>query len=67
MQQFTEIFTEEGRKNVRIKHVVPGQVPRMHTTPGLQRAQQQVIDDFTIKVVFVHGSGFNERHARAFI
>ncbi|KAF7998560.1 hypothetical protein HCN44_010968 [Aphidius gifuensis] len=40
MQQFTEIFTEEGRKNVRIKHVVPGQAPRVTCTPGMQRAQQ---------------------------
>ncbi|XP_043516773.1 transcription factor SPT20 homolog isoform X2 [Frieseomelitta varia] len=42
IQQFTEIFTEEGRKNVRIKHVVPGQVPRVTCTPGMQRAHQQV-------------------------
>ncbi|XP_076178961.1 uncharacterized protein LOC143152555 isoform X3 [Ptiloglossa arizonensis] len=41
IQQFTEIFTEEGRKNVRIKHVVPGQVPRVTCTPGMQRAHQQ--------------------------
>lgn len=41
IQQFTEIFTEEGRKNVRIKHVVPGQAPRVTCTPGMQRAHQQ--------------------------
>ncbi|XP_034936259.1 uncharacterized protein [Chelonus insularis] len=41
MQQFTEIFTEEGRKNVRIKHVVPGQPARVTCTPGMQRAQAQ--------------------------
>lgn len=41
IQQFTEIFTEEGKKNVRIKHVVPGQVPRVTCTPGMQRSQQQ--------------------------
>ncbi|XP_043487721.1 transcription factor SPT20 homolog isoform X2 [Polistes fuscatus] len=41
IQQFTEIFTEEGRKNVRIKHIVPGQTPRVTCTPGMQRAQQQ--------------------------
>ncbi|XP_046488513.1 transcription factor SPT20 homolog isoform X2 [Neodiprion pinetum] len=41
IQQFTEIFTEEGRKNVRIKHVVPGQPPRVTCTPGMQRAHQQ--------------------------
>ncbi|XP_066600622.1 uncharacterized protein [Prorops nasuta] len=40
IQQFTEIFTEEGRKNVRIKHVVPGQAPRVTCTPGMQRAHQ---------------------------
>ncbi|XP_015608658.1 mucin-6 [Cephus cinctus] len=41
IQQFTEIFTEEGRKNVRIMHVVPGQTPRVTCTPGMQRAHQQ--------------------------
>lgn len=46
IQQFTEIFTEEGRKNVRIKHVVPGQVPRVTCTPGMQRAHQQVCNYF---------------------
>ncbi|XP_018361197.1 PREDICTED: transcription factor SPT20 homolog isoform X3 [Trachymyrmex cornetzi] len=40
-QQFKEIFTEEGRKNVRIKHIVPGQAPRIACTPGMQRAHQQ--------------------------
>ncbi|XP_072746310.1 uncharacterized protein [Anoplolepis gracilipes] len=38
-QQFKEIFTEEGRKNVRIKHIIPGQIA---CTPGMQRAHQQV-------------------------
>lgn len=42
IQQFTEIFTEEGRKNVRIKHVIPGQAPRVSCTPGMQRAHAQV-------------------------
>ncbi|KAI4493050.1 hypothetical protein M0802_009698 [Mischocyttarus mexicanus] len=49
IQQFTEIFTEEGRKNVRIKHIVPGQTPRVTCTPGMQRAHQQ-------KVVFAQHS-----------
>ncbi|EZA49448.1 transcription factor SPT20 homolog isoform X2 [Ooceraea biroi] len=40
-QQFKEIFTEEGRKNVRIRHVVPGQATRVACTPGMQRAHQQ--------------------------
>ncbi|EFN89837.1 transcription factor SPT20 homolog [Harpegnathos saltator] len=40
-QQFKEIFTEEGRKNVVIKHLVPGQVPRT-CTPVMQRVHQQV-------------------------
>ncbi|XP_015186499.1 PREDICTED: transcription factor SPT20 homolog isoform X2 [Polistes dominula] len=43
IQQFTEIFTEEGRKNVRIKHIVPGQTPRVTCTPGMQRAHQQKV------------------------
>lgn len=41
-QQFKEIFTEEGRKNVKIKHIIPGQAPRIACTPGMQRAHQQV-------------------------
>lgn len=40
-QQFKEIFTEEGRKNVKIKHIIPGQAPRIACTPGMQRAHQQ--------------------------
>ncbi|XP_050457158.1 transcription factor SPT20 homolog isoform X2 [Cataglyphis hispanica] len=39
-QQFKEIFTEEGRKNVRIKHIISGQT-RIACTPGMQRAHQQ--------------------------
>ena len=50
IQQFTEIFTEEGRKSVRIKHVVPGQQPRVTCTAGMKErdaraaaaAQQQI-------------------------
>ncbi|XP_011694965.1 PREDICTED: transcription factor SPT20 homolog isoform X2 [Wasmannia auropunctata] len=38
-QQFKEIFTEEGRKNVRIQHIVPRQA--IACTPGMQRAHQQ--------------------------
>ncbi|XP_029160204.1 transcription factor SPT20 homolog, partial [Nylanderia fulva] len=43
-QQFKEIFTEEGRKNVRIRHIIPGAVPgqtRITCTPSMQRAHQQ--------------------------
>ncbi|XP_052737972.1 transcription factor SPT20 homolog isoform X3 [Bicyclus anynana] len=36
IQQFTEIFTEEGRKSVRIKHIVPGQLPRVSFTGGMR-------------------------------
>lgn len=36
-QQFKEIFTEEGRKNVRIRHIITGQT---RITPV--RAHQQV-------------------------
>lgn len=41
IQQFTEIFTEEGRKKVKITHVVPGQQPRVTCTTGLWEHQQQ--------------------------
>ncbi|XP_012535670.1 transcription factor SPT20 homolog [Monomorium pharaonis] len=40
-QQFKEIFTEEGRKPVSIKHIIPGQAPRIACTSGMQRAHQQ--------------------------
>lgn len=53
MQQFTEIFTEEGRKNVRIKHVVPGQAPRVTCTPGMQRAHQQVLQKQLEIIIFL--------------
>ncbi|KAK6637648.1 hypothetical protein RUM44_008070 [Polyplax serrata] len=36
IQQFTEIFTEEGRKSVRITHVVPGQQQQVSYTPGMR-------------------------------
>lgn len=44
-QQFKEIFTEEGRKNVVIKHLVPGQVPRT-CTPVIPRLHHQVCGPF---------------------
>ena len=34
--QFTEIFTEEGRKSVKITHQVPNQPPRVTFTPGMR-------------------------------
>ncbi|XP_077280717.1 uncharacterized protein LOC143907705 isoform X1 [Temnothorax americanus] len=40
-QQFKEIFTEEGRKHVKIKHIIPGQTPRIACTPAMLRAHQQ--------------------------
>lgn len=39
-QQFKEIFTEEGRKNVRIRHNITGQT--RIASSGMQRAHQQV-------------------------
>ena len=36
INQFTEIFTEEGRKNVKITHRVPHQQPRVTFTAGLR-------------------------------
>ncbi|XP_047989269.1 LOW QUALITY PROTEIN: transcription factor SPT20 homolog-like 1 [Leguminivora glycinivorella] len=43
IQQFTEIFTEEGRKSVRIKHLVPGQLPRVSFTGGMREMGQQLL------------------------
>ncbi|TRY61618.1 hypothetical protein TCAL_13486, partial [Tigriopus californicus] len=36
INQFTEIFTEEGRKSVKITHKVPNQAPRVSCTPGMR-------------------------------
>jgi len=36
INQFTEIFTEEGRKSVKITHRVPNQQPRITFTPGMR-------------------------------
>lgn len=41
INQFTEIFTEEGRKNVKITHKVPNQAPRVSFTPGLRASMTQ--------------------------
>lgn len=43
IQQFTEIFTEEGRKSVKITHIIPGQQPKVTFTAGMRehRIQQQ--------------------------
>lgn len=47
IQQFTEIFTEEGRKSVKITHCVPGQMPKVTYTAGMRehriQQQQQVV------------------------
>lgn len=40
INQFTEIFTEEGRKSVKITHRVPNQPPRVTMTPGMRERQQ---------------------------
>lgn len=40
IQQFTEIFTEEGRKKVKITHLIPGQQPRVTCTAGMWEHQQ---------------------------
>ena len=36
INQFTEIFTEEGSKNVKITHKVPNQPPRVTFTAGMR-------------------------------
>lgn len=42
IQQFTEIFTEEGRKAVKITHLVPGHVPKV-THTGITPEQRQAL------------------------
>lgn len=42
IQQFTEIFTEEGRKSVRITYVVPGQPARVVCTAGMRERDAKI-------------------------
>lgn len=42
IQQFTEIFTEEGRKAVKITHLVPGHLPKV-THTGITPEQRQAL------------------------
>uniref|UniRef100_A0A1B6EGG4 Spt20-like SEP domain-containing protein n=1 Tax=Clastoptera arizonana TaxID=38151 RepID=A0A1B6EGG4_9HEMI len=42
IQQFTEIFTEEGRKSVRITHIVPGQPARVICTAGMRERTAKI-------------------------
>ncbi|KAM7356088.1 transcription factor Spt20 homolog isoform 2-T5 [Cochliomyia hominivorax] len=42
IQQFTEIFTEEGRKAVKITHLVPGHLPKI-THTGITPEQRQAL------------------------
>lgn len=56
IQQFTEIFTEEGRKSVRITHVVPGQQHHVSYTPGMrERNAAQAKKSIQPASVAVHG------------
>ena len=41
INQFTEIFTEEGRKPVKITHLVPNQKPRITLTPGMRERMNE--------------------------
>ena len=41
INQFTEIFTEEGRKPVKITHYVPNQKPRITLTPGMRERMNE--------------------------
>ena len=36
INQFTEVFTEEGRKNVKITHIIHNQQPRVTFTAGMR-------------------------------
>ena len=42
INQFTEIFTEEGRKSVKITHRVPNKPPRVTYTPGMRERMNAV-------------------------
>ena len=45
INQFTEIFTEEGRKSVKITHQVPNQPPRITLTPGMKERMNERLND----------------------
>ena len=40
IQQFTEIFTEEGRKSVKITHKVQGHMPRVMYTQSMREKER---------------------------
>ena len=40
IQQFTEIFTEEGRKSVKITHQVQNQPPRVMYTQSMREKER---------------------------
>ena len=40
IQQFTEIFTEEGRKSVKITHQVQGHPPRIMYTQSMREKER---------------------------
>lgn len=40
IQQFTEIFTEEGRKSVKITHQVQGHMPRVMYTQSMREKER---------------------------
>ena len=52
-QQFTEIVTEEGRRPVKITHVVPGQAAKICSTQG---AVESLYVDFSTVFSRVHAT-----------
>ncbi|XP_017862788.1 PREDICTED: uncharacterized protein LOC108613682 isoform X3 [Drosophila arizonae] len=55
IQQFREIFTEEGRKAVKITHLIPGHVPIV-THTGLTNEQRLLLQHSNDSLVNSHNS-----------
>ncbi|XP_067132678.1 transcription factor SPT20 homolog isoform X2 [Centruroides vittatus] len=50
IDQFTEIFTEEGRKHVKITHSVPGQPPKITHTPRPSEFMNAIVNSSTLEL-----------------
>lgn len=50
IDQFTEIFTEEGRKHVKITHSIPGQPPKIIHTPRPAEFVNAIINSTSVDI-----------------
>lgn len=67
IQQFTEIFTEEGRKSVKITHKVPGHPTRVSCTIGLIEYRQQPLTTNPTKISSAMATAGSDLQAQALL